>query len=371
LNIISACAVYLFLVKINKKFYNKFLVNSLLTFVSLLVFYLFYLLIQNDFVNWAYQGIGVIKDYAYKYEDIDFNTKGNLAFDIYSQLGYWWLVFFQITKFIFKFLIKLIFPTTLEHLIIFIFFIINILFIISFFNKKIKNYIVLRFDNLSNQYLFIAILGFFGIVQSIFYFNLFKNINSSSAIFFTTAIFLKLFFNSKFLKNNRHYYFFSFLILFILSFKFINTLKVNFKIDDNLYSPNSIDYFSKRKFIKEDLEYYYEMKKYLCRDNNKIINFTLDTNLVYLCSMYKSYFYYVNLLNLNNHIFYKNLKSNNMGDISKTFITGGDLFYDKLFSVEKIIEAPISIRYFIERMPGPNQQRSSKIYIYKHSIITF
>jgi hypothetical protein len=113
----------------------------------------------------------------------------------------------------------------------------------------------------------------------------FKNINSSSAIFFTTAIFLKLFFNSKFLKNNRHYYVFSFFILFILSFKFINTLKVNFKIDDNLYSSSSIDYFGKRKFIKEDLEYYYEMKKYLCRDNNKIINFTLDSNLVHLCSI--------------------------------------------------------------------------------------
>ena len=285
LNIIATCAVYVFLVKINKKFYNKFLVNSLLTFVSLLVFYLFYLLIQNDFVNWAYQGIGVIKDYAYKYEDIDFNAKGNLAFDIYSQLGYWGLVFFQITKFILKFIIKLIFPTTLEHLIIFIFFIINILFILSFFNKKLQNYIGLRFDNQSNQYLFIAILGFFGIVQSVFYFNLFKNINSSSAIFFTTAIFLKLFFNSKFLKNNRHYYIFSFFILFILSFKFINTLKVNFKIDDNLYSSSSIDYFGKRKFIKEDLEYYYKMKKYLCRDNNKIINFTLDSNLVHLCSI--------------------------------------------------------------------------------------
>ncbi len=363
LNIIATCVVYLFLVKINKKFYNKFLVNSLLTFASLLAFYFFYLLIQNDLVNWAYQGIGVIKDYAYGSNSLYMNW-------VVNNLGENFWIFLKLLKIFLRFFIKLIFPTTLEHLIIFIFFITNILFILSFFNKKLQNYIGLRFDNLSNQYLFVAILGFFGIVQSVFYFNLFKNINSSSAIFFTTAIFLKLFFNSKFLKNNRHYYVFSFFILFILSFKFINTLKVNFKIDDNLYSSSSIDYFGKRKFIKEDLEYYYEMKKYLCKDNNKIINFTLDSNLIYLCSMYKSYFYYINLLNLNNHIFYKNFKSN-MSDINKIYITTGDLFYDKFFSVEKIIEAPISIRYFIEKMPGVNQHRSNKIYIYRYSINTF
>jgi hypothetical protein len=86
--------------------------------------------------------------------------------------------------------------------------------------------------------------------------------------------------------------------------------------------------------------------------------------------MYKSYFYYINLLNLNNHIFYKNFKSN-MSDINKIYITTGDLFYDKFFSVEKIIEAPLSIRYFIERMPGVNQHRSNKIYIYRYSINTF
>jgi hypothetical protein len=218
---------------------------------------------------------------------------------VVNNLGENFWIFLKLVKIFLRFIIKLIFPTTLEHLIIFIFFITNILFILSFFNKKLQNYIGLRFNNLSNQYLFIAILGFFGIVQSVFYFNLFKNINSSSAIFFTTAILLKLFFNSKFLKNNRHYYIFSFFILFILSFKFIDTLKVNFKVDDNLYSSSSIDYFGKRKFIKEDLEYYYEMKKYLCRDNNKIINFTIDSNLVHLCSIKNlSYHPHINSKNI-------------------------------------------------------------------------
>jgi hypothetical protein len=290
LNIIASIVAYLLVIKINKKFYNKFLINSLLTFVCLFTAYIFYLLLQNDFVNWAYQGIGVIKDYAY-------GSNSTYMTWIVNNLGENFWILIKLGKIFIRFFIKLIFPNTLENLIIFIFFLVNILFIFSFFNRRLKNFIGLKIDNQNNKYFFIALLGFFGIVQSVFYFNFFKNINSSSAILFTTAIIIKFFFNIKLLKNNRDYYVFSFFILFILSFKFLDTLKTNFKINDSLYSVSSISYFGKRKFIKEDLEYYYEMKKYLCKDEKKIINFTLDTNLVYLCSIkeisYHPYFHFL------------------------------------------------------------------------------
>jgi hypothetical protein len=41
------------------------------------------------------------------------------------------------------------------------------------------------------------------------------------------------------------------------------------------------------------------MKKYLCKDNNKIINFTLDSNLVHLCSI-KNISYHPNFYFLKN-----------------------------------------------------------------------
>jgi hypothetical protein len=291
LNIFAACSVYFFLIKINKIFYNKFLVRSLFTFGFLLIFYLFYLFFQNDFLNWIIQGISPIKDYT-------IISKSQYKIWVVNNLGENFFILLKLIIIILRFFAKLIFPTTLENLIILIFFSTNILFIFSYFNKSLKNFVNHpSSNNQNNHYLFIALLGFFGIVQSLFFFNFMKIINASSGILFTTAIFLKLLLNGKFLENKTNYFIIGFLFLCILSFKFINTLTTNFKIDINAYSPSSIDYFGKRKFIKEDLNYYNEVKQYVCKDNIKIINFTLDTNLVHLCSKrnisYHPYFFYL------------------------------------------------------------------------------
>jgi|688.fasta_scaffold184905_2 hypothetical protein len=277
LNIAAACLVYLLLLKFNKKFYSKLIVNSLIYFFIFLSFYFIYLIINNNFFDWGYQGLGVIKDYAYDSNYVHKNW-------IVKNFGEYFWIILKFCKMLLRFFIKLIFPNKLEDLILFIFFIINILFIFLFLSKKMYNLLNLNFNIENNAYLFISFLGFFGIIQSIFFFNFFKNINSSSSIFFTSAIILNFFFKNKFLKKKNDYYIFSFVILFILLFKFISTFKENFKVTNSLYYESSIDYFGKRKFIKEDLEYYNEMKKSLCRDNKKIINFTLDQNLFYICS---------------------------------------------------------------------------------------
>jgi len=235
INIFLTCIIYFILLKNNKKFYNNFLVNSLLTFLSLLILYVLFLLLQKNFINWFYQGIGVFKNYAFTTEDPAFNTKGNLAFDIYNKYGYWSLVFFQTAKLTAKFIVQLIFPTTFENFVIYIFFIINILFIFSFFNKKIINFIDFNRKAYSGKLLFISLLGFLGIIQSIQFFNFFKNINSSSAIFLTTAIVLISLQRSKFFNNKRYYYIFSFIILFFCFFKFSDKIKKNL-LNVNKYS---------------------------------------------------------------------------------------------------------------------------------------
>ena len=367
LNIFSTSIIYFIFLKNNKKFYNKFLVNSLLTFLSLLFLYFLFLLLQKNFINWFYQGIGVFKNYAFTAEDPIFNTKGNLAFDIYNKYGYWSLVFFQTIKLSAKFIFQLIFPTTFENFIIFIFFIINIFFIFYFFNKKIINFIDFNRRVQSNKLLFIALLGFFGIIQSIQFFNFFKNINASSAIFFTAAIVLISLQRSKFFINKRYYYILSFIILFFCAFKFFDKIKKNYQINDNNYFKSSIDFFGKRKFIKEDLDYYNSMKEYLCEDNKRIINFTYDTNFLYLCSRYKDYFYIFNLLNLPNDEFFKNFE-NHMLDNNLIFVTTTDPLDIKRFAKKSIVEAPKSISYWIERTPGPlpYKHRSNKVNIYKN-----
>lgn len=366
LNIFSTCIIYLIFLKNNKKFYNKFLVNSLFTFLFLLTLYVLYLLLQKNFVNWFYQGIGIFKNYAFASEDPAFNTKGNLAYDIYNKYGYWSLVFFQTVKLTAKFIVELIFPTTFENFVIFIFFIINIFFIFSFFNKRIRKFIVFNRKVQGNKLLFISLLGFFGIIQSIQFFNFFKNINSSSAIFLTTAIVLISLQRCKFFNNKKYYYFFCFIILFFFTFKFSEKIKKNFQINNN-YFKSSIDFFGKRKFIKEDLDFYNSMKEYLCEDNKRIVNFTLDTNFLYLCSRYKYYFYKFNVLNLQNDDFFK-IFDNEKVDNSLIFVTTTDPLDIKKFAIKKIVEAPKSIAYWIERTPGPlpHKHRSNKVNIYKN-----
>ena len=109
------------------------------------------------------------------------------------------------------------------------------------------------------------------------------------------------------------------------------------------------------------------MKEYLCEDNKKIINFTFDTNFSYLCSRYKYYFYKFNVLNLKNDNFYKSF-NNDKVDNSLIFVTTTDPLDNKKFAIKKIVEAPKSIAYWIERTPGPlpYKHRSNKVNIYKN-----
>jgi hypothetical protein len=325
-------------------------------------------LLQKNFTNWLYQGVGIFHSYAFTIEDPSFNTKGNLAYDIYDKYGYWSLVFYQVVKLILKLIIQLIFPTTLENFLIFMFYSINILFIFSFFNKKIKNFIGFSTKSQNNNHLFISLLGFFGIIQSLQFFSLFKNINSSSAIFLTSAIVMISIHQSKFFINNKkNYYIFCFIILFFYFFKFFSTLKKNFQINNNDYFESSINFFGSRKFLREDLEYYSSMKEYLCEDNKKIINFTFDVNFLYLCSTNKNYFYRVNVLGLEHDSIFRNFYNDRV-DSSLIFVTTASTLDPKKFAIIKIVEAPKSIAYWIERTPGPlpHRHRSNKINIYKN-----
>ena len=55
-----------------------------------------------------------------------------------------------------------------------------------------------------------------------------------------------------------------------------------FQTDEELYFKSSIIFFNNRKFNKEHLEYYNEVRSLICT-YDKIINYTFDRTLVYIC----------------------------------------------------------------------------------------
>jgi hypothetical protein len=359
---------YLFFIKFNKKLYNNYLAKILLTFLSFLFIYLFYLFFNNNLSEWFLQSIGAIKNYAEVSQDPAFGFSDKLsdkvASFVYNNLGSLLFSFFQLCKFIIKFVINILFPKTIEDFIFFIFYIINFFFIFLFIVKK--KYKEFFFFNETNNgiLLFFSLLGFFGVIQSLYAFNFFRNFNASSSVFFISAFFFKNFLIETSLKKIRIYTFCVIFFLLLLLINFFNISKSMFEINKNLFQSSSIQYFGNRKFAKDDLQYYSYLNYILCKDNKKIFNFTLDFNLTYLCNG-KDFFHFV-IMGWSNKKDALIMKDFLVGSFDKNTIYVSTIGPNIMNSrAENIVIPPKSISYFIQRSYSLDMYRSSKIYIYQ------
>ena len=173
---------YFFFTNFNKKLYSNHLAKIFLTFLAFLTFYLFYLFFNNVLSDWFFQSIGAITNYVKFSQDPAFGFSDKLSdkllIYIYNNFGNLYFFVFQLCKFLIKFTINILLPKTLEDFVFLIFYIINILFIfLCIFKKKY----ILHFpfnDEKKAIFLFISLLGFFGIIQSLYAFNFLRNFNA-------------------------------------------------------------------------------------------------------------------------------------------------------------------------------------------------
>jgi hypothetical protein len=315
------------------------------------------------------QSVGAIKNYAEVSQDPAFGFSGRLSDKvssyIYNNFESSFFTFFQLCKFLIKFIANILLPKTIEDFLFFIFYIINIIFIFLFIVKKKYKLPIFSDDNGYGIFLFISLLGFFGVIQSLYAFNFFRNFNASSSVFFISVIFFTKYLKMNSLKKIKIYTFIVIFFLFLLFINFFNLSKSMFEINKSLFNSSSIKYFGNRKFTKEDLQYYSSLNSILCENNNKIFNFTLDYNLTYLCDrkdffhfMFSMWFSKMDSLIMKDFLF---------GSLEKNTIYISTLGPNiKNFAAKNTIIPPISIVYFIERSHSLHMYRSSKIYIYKN-----
>lgn len=360
---------YFFFTKFNKELYNNCLAKILLIFLSFLVIYLFYLFFNNNLSEWFLQSIGAIKNYVEVSQDpaFDFSDRfyDKVASYVYNYFGSLFFSFFQLCKFIIKLLINILFPRTIEDFIFFIFYIINFFFIYLFIiKKKYKHFFSFNEPN-NGTLFFFSLLGFFGVIQSLYAFNFLRNFNASSSVFFLSAFFFKNFLIKNSLKKNKIYIFLVIFFLLLLLINFFNLSKSIFKINKSSFQSSSIQYFGNRKFAKEDLQYYSSLNYILCKDNKKIFNFTLDYNLTYLCND-KDFFHFVftTWSRKKDSLVMKDFLAGRFEKNTIYISTLGPNF--KNFRADNIIIPPKSIVYFIERRHSLGMHRSSKLYIYKN-----
>jgi len=239
------------------------------------------LLKQNNLILWYEQGIGRINEYQDQ-DNLIYNYKVNPY--IYS---------------IVKFIYHIFFPTRTEARYFLFFFLLNlgILFVI-FFKIKIFN----KNLSINENIIFFSILGLFGIFQSANQYEVWRNINSSISIFFVIAYFFFKFvkkikyrlilnigiiivFIPLFPRNHGGFDYYKGTNYFPIKGYFVNEKVWNeseFKTNEELYFKSNIIFFGNHKFNKEHLDYYNEMRDLIC-EYDKIVNYTFDRTLTYIC----------------------------------------------------------------------------------------
>lgn len=239
--------------------------------------YFFFSLAYNDnLILWYEQGLGRVGEY----KELDSVI---LGYEVNSSL-------FLIIKFIYH----IFFPARLENLYFLIIFFFNgILVLLSIIKKDF----FLKILNENNKIIFLSILGLFGITQSFNQYEIWRHLNSSISLFFVIGFFLnKQFKNKKLFKT-------VIILMIIFSFTLFPLPKKNgnqylsgtnyfplrgFVLNDNfvynpkLYSNINISFFNGHLFNEDHGYYYNELKKIIC-DYNKIINYSIDRTLGYIC----------------------------------------------------------------------------------------
>jgi hypothetical protein len=362
-NIMISVVFYFSYACFNKKLYNDDLVKILLSFFFFLIIFFFILFFQKNLSLWFDQSILQIKTYASLSQDPAFGFSDKFSDKVtkyvYVNFGDNSFVIFQLLKFTIKFIINIFSPKTIEDFFFFIFYVVNFIFFLLII-KNSKKLFLLASDSSTGILFFFALLGFFGVIQSLYAFTFFRNFNASSSIFLVNAFLFKNFLRKRFLENTKIY---SFFIIFTLSFffyKFLDASKSMFNINKVLFTTSSIKYFGDRKFLKEDFEYYNLLQSILCENKKKILNYTMDYNLTYLCSN-KFFFHFSHPLPS-----LSLMKDFLVGDLEKNTIyisTVGPNIKD--LRAIHVITSPVSIAYYIQRSYTLNGHRSSQIFIYE------
>jgi hypothetical protein len=362
-NIMISVVFYFSYVCFNKKLYNDDLVKILLSFFFFLIIFFFILFFKNNLSLWFDQSILQIKTYANLSQDPAFGFSDKFSDKVvkyvYVNFGDNFFLVFQLLKFAIKFIINIFSPKIIEDFLFFIFYLVNFIFFLLII-KNSKNIFLLTSDNNAGILFFFVLLGFFGVIQSLYAFNFFRNFNASSSIFLVSAFFFKNFLRKSFFENIKIYLFFIILTLSFFFYKFLDGSKFIFNINKDLFTTSSIKYFGNRKFLKEDFEYYNLLQSILCENKKKIFNYTLDYNLTYLCSN-KFFFHF--LPPLPSPILMKEFLLGNL-EKDTIYISTVDLNIKDLRAIH-VITAPVSIAYFIQRSYTLNSYRSSKIFIYE------
>jgi len=267
INILISLFVYLLFIKLNNISVSSHIKKFFIFFSLFTIVYFLYLLINNDLRSWYIQGLG----------------KTNILFSkTYKDYDISYIYFFL------KLIYHLFTPNKIVDLFFSIFFILNIFFFFLILIKKKK--VELQAMEEKNIMLY-SIFGFSGLVQSLNVYETFRNVMACMSIF----LFLSYFIGK--IKNEKKFIAVHFIMLLLIFFIFpknfyyqaniyptlgyVNT-KNQFISDKKLFYKTDIKFFGEHQFNKETIEYYYDIRSIICK-YDKIINFSVDRTLVYIC----------------------------------------------------------------------------------------
>ena len=273
ISIVLSILAYLIL---NYKFIKKNHFNLIfyIFFFQILIFFCF-LNYYNNFYLWFSQSILFIKNLLL----VSSNPIREEIINNYS-LNIWILL-----KLIYQFLrtfISLFNILNANNIIFLVFFLLNLKIIFNikkiFHKKNINN----------NKMFYISLLGLFGFIQSFHSYEIFRNINATTGIFFAGIYYLKdlriiKYFKIKIIKLSLIIFVSIFACAIIFNFNKNLSLMESYKYNKNDYATLHNIFFGDKKINKNATNHYNQLHNMLCANNIKIINFTPDYAITYLC----------------------------------------------------------------------------------------
>jgi len=271
---------YIFIILIKKKNIPYNLKKTFNFFFLLSVSFIIFLFLTNNLNLWYSQGIGRLDRYT----------------EVQTILNN------SVTKFIYRLLV----PKSLGNFYFLLIYSINfwILIFFLFFRKHLEK----KNEPRDLIIIFFAFLGLFGIIQSFNQFEIWRNINACIPIFFVLSYAL----NNKIKKLLNKSKIILYLIVFFLFWpmirlpwqptneKFSTLIFPTFGHEDydsnkdpsenwrfiyhnsQGFKKSNIEFFGNHLFTSETNNYYQNIKEIIC-PFSKIVNFTMDRTLVYIC----------------------------------------------------------------------------------------
>jgi hypothetical protein len=267
INILISILIYLFFTKLKNISISYHIKTYFYFFFTFTLMYFFFLFINGDLRSWYIQGIG----------------KTNLLFNT-TYKGYDIAYIYAVLKLIYHLFI----PKKIVDIYFSIIFVLNLFFLLLILFKR-KD---LELKNLENKNIILySILGFSGLIQSLNEYEVFRNSMACISIFFVVGYFLEKI-------NNKKTFIALHIILLILIFSIFpksNYYQVNiyptlgyvdlnnqFVSDKKLFYKTNIKFFGEHRFNQETIKYYYDVRSLICK-YDKIINYSIDRTLIYIC----------------------------------------------------------------------------------------